>query len=185
MNATTILAGILREVHRDAIILAGGLLFLTGCSDTERSWAYKYRYTWDDATVTPRASTSYRTKEECETQMAEYSRFHVALDRCVLQPPISLGWIEWEASIDVKVQAPNEPIQEQRVSLITQTFGDCRKVRQGLVTGLQKMPAPAPVSATISAGYCKPVYIANRDEYTPLQVSDFEGVLVRSRVAKK
>lgn len=176
------MSGTLQHVSATLVV---SLLFLNGCSDTERSWAYRYRYTWDEPTVTPRVSMSYRTQEECATQMVEYSRFHVALDRCVLQPPISLGWIEWEASINIKVQAPNELIPEQRVSLIAQTFGDCRKVREGLLTGLQKMPTPAPVSATISADYCRPVYIANRDEYTPLQVSDFDGVLVRSRITKK
>jgi hypothetical protein len=169
-------------------MLAACLFVLSGCSDTERSWAYKYRYKFEEPTVTPRLSTHYRTKEECEKQMAEFSSFQVALDRCVLQPPISLGWIEWESSIDLRVRAPNEPTQEERFTFITQTLSDCRKLRSGMLTGLQRnmMPkAPANVTPKISAASCRPIYIGNRDEYTPLQVSDFEGILVRSKAAKK
>ena len=164
------------------------LLFVSGCSDTERSWAYKYRFKFDEPTVTPRTSAAYRTKEECESQMAEYGTFRLALDRCVLQAPISIGWIEWETAVETKVQTPKEPIQRETLSVITQTFGDCRKVRRDILTGLKKemIPqAPAEVVATISAGFCWPIYIRNRDEFTPLQVSEFEGVLVRGRVAKK
>ena len=164
------------------------LLFMSGCSDTERSWAYKYRFKFDEPSVTPRVSTAYRTKEECDSHMAEYGAFRVALDRCVLQAPISIGWIEWETSVESKVQGPKEPIQRETLSVITQTFGDCRKVRREMLAGLEKemIPrAPAEVGATISAGFCRPIYIRNRDEFTPLQVSEFEGVLVRGRVAKK
>jgi hypothetical protein len=54
------------------------------------------------------------------------------------------------------------------------------------MAGLGKvMPAEAAANVTISAGSCTPVYIGNRDGFTPLQVSDFEGILVRSRVEKK
>lgn len=165
------------------------LLVLGGCSgDTERSWAYPYRYTWEEPTVTQRVSKHYRTKEECERQRAEFSRFQMALDRCVLQPPISLGWIEWEVSIVFKVQAANEPSQQSDVTFIAQTLSDCRKLRDGVTAGLQKemqSHAAPGVAVTVSEGSCKPVYIGRREEFTPLQVSDFEGILVRTRVAKE
>ena len=120
------------SVSRASAALFVSLFFLGRCSDTERSWAYTYRYKFEEPTVTPRVSTYHRTKEECKTQLVEFSRFQVALDRCVLQPPISLGWIEWETSIEIKAQAPKEPISQERMSFITQNFSDCRKVRHGL-----------------------------------------------------
>ena len=170
------------------VSLVVSLIFVSGCSDTERSWAYKYRFKFEEQTATPRMSPAYRTKEECESQMAEYGSFRVTIDRCVLQPPISLGWFEWETSVEIKVQAPKEPIHQEILSVITQTFGDCRKVRGEMLAGLERemLPrSPAEVVATISASSCRPIYIRNRDEFTPLQVSEFEGVLVRGRVANK
>jgi len=137
--------------------------------------------------VTPRTSLYYRTEEECEKQLAISRPGLMVTDRCTLQPPIPLGWVEWEASIEFKAQVPGEPGGQEIFSVITQTFTDCRKVSQGLVESVEKARPPVPPGSTVNVSrrFCKPVYIANRNDYTPLQVSGFEGVLVRGKVAKK
>ena len=176
----------LKKLRLVAAGLFVSLLFLSGCSDTERSWAYKYRYTHEEPTVTSRVSLHYRTREECEEEKAKASRYQAAVDRCVLQAAIALGWIEWETVLEVKAQETNKPLEQERLVFITQSYRDCRKVRQGLETELGKaFVAGTGVTGGVSAGACKPIYIANRDEFTPLQVSGFEGILVRGRVTKK
>jgi hypothetical protein len=174
------------QLRRVAIALGVSLLFLSGCSsDTERSWAYKYRFTHEDATVSPRMSPYYRARDECEKERLDASRYQTALDRCVLQPAIALGWVEWETVMDVKAQESNKPPEQERLSFITQSYGDCRKVRQGVEAELRKSLATMPgVTASVVTSACKPIYIANRDDFTPLQVSDFEGTLIRGRVKK-
>jgi hypothetical protein len=170
-----------------AVLLPVALtILLTGCSPgSERSWAYMYRHTWEEPSVTPRLSSFFRTEAECEKQKAELSTLLRVVDRCVAQPPIPLGWIEWEATIGLRIEASGEQAAE-RFSFIAQSLPDCWKVRDGM-TGLlerdMKSRLPASVTVRVSATSCRPIYIRKREDFTPLQASDIDGILMRSRVA--
>jgi hypothetical protein len=133
-------------------------------------------------------SANFRTKEECEKDVRESIKSQELIDRCVLQPPITLGWIEWEWVFELSGRnAPSEPIQHTRWNVITQGYGECRRFRESMRLVLEKdrEPPPAWANGRMTFSACKPVYIWDRLQYTPLQVSDVEGILVRTRTVKE
>jgi hypothetical protein len=181
-----------------------GLVFLSGCADTERSWAYPYRHRYDEPTTTPLLSRPYRSKDACEhARTYDIGLYRVPLDRCVLQPPITVGWIEWEFSVGFKTEKDGKITDYRKARPITQSWRDCRKLGDALLAtfagsdeeavkpseGITVSTAPGRVtitaegeSVTVTTSACRPIYIAHREAFTPLSATEFEGILARHRI---
>jgi hypothetical protein len=185
------------------IFALAGVMLLSGCADTERSWAYSYRYSFDAPTVTPRLSRTYHTMGACEEAQRKDSR---AVDRCLPQPPITVYPIEWQMVITFASQERGQPLARDRMTLIMQTWRDCRTVRReywgsmraGLIASAERAGGRVTATraritaggritidgggegwATVAATTCRPVYIGDRRAYTPLHATDL-GILTRS-----
>jgi hypothetical protein len=176
------------------------IIALSGCADTERSWAYPYRYRFEEPTMTPRMSETYRTPHECEDARMKH-HFTESLDRCTPQPPITVYPIEWQTSFHFTSQEPNGPVLRNGGTVITQTWRDCRTMRRFVLRMMAEVRQDieqkgGPVSrtdnsmtvessegrVTIRGSECRPIYIADRDEFTPLRMTEM-GILARHSMA--